>query len=309
MAKYSVKFMGASGYTGKENGQYGDCVMLFDESKKYLILYDCGSEQHADEVLEFMDANDITKVDIILSHNDSDHFDGIPKLIEEDKVGRIFTTLLLKYVNNILEELDDDRRTREATKVRILKLYDNIKELSGCDLKDIYENASELPDGISFMGPDLDTMIKAVSKAVKKDDTSVQIDNETVVNSTSLQIEVAVQGGRKLLLLGDTSVKNVTCDLKEYRYIHLPHHGKLASAEAIFDKIINDKKGNIGNHTFVVSDNTGITNGGSDDLMASKKHKTKEIKNTKKDGSIEFAIKTFASVSIARENYGLCDGL
>lgn len=273
-----------------------------------MLVYDCGSEQHAEKVIEFMNANKITQTDIILSHNDYDHFDGIPKLIEAKKAGRIFTTLLLKYVDEILNELDDDRRKREATKKHILDLYDNIAKLSGSNLKDIYEQESDLPNGISFIGPDLESMIKTVAKAVKKDATSVQIDNETIVNATSLQIAVDVQDGKKLLLLGDTSVKNVTCNLKEYRYIHLPHHGKLASAEAIFDKIKDDKNDNIGNHIFIVSDNTGTTIGGSDALMASPVRKGKDIINTKTDGNIELGVRTYSSVTSARENYGLCFG-
>jgi len=309
MKNYQVKVLGTTGYTGKRNGQYGDCFILYNEAKKKIVVYDCGSEQHAEKVIELMNSKGITKTDIILSHNDLDHFEGIPKLIEEKKVGKIFTTLLLKYVDDILEKLDDDRRTREATKKRILELYDNIATLSGCDLKDIYEDSDELPDGLSCIGPDFDTMITAVSKAVKKDDTSVTIDNETVVNSTSLQISVPVQGGKKLLLLGDTSVSNVTCSLKEYRYVHLPHHGKLASAEAIFDKIDTEDDGNSGIHTYIVSDNTGTTNGGSDDLMKSTLLiKGKNIRNTKTAGTIPLGVTVHVNVDSAREQYGLCFG-
>ena len=308
MAEYKVNFLGTAGYEGIENEQYGDCVALVNEAKKHMVIYDCGSEQHAEKIIEFMNAKKITTTDIILSHNDSDHFDGIPKLIAEGKVGKIFTTLLLKYVDDILDKLDN-RHTRKATKEHILDLYSNIAQLSGSDLKDIYEHGAELPAGISFIGPDLDSMMTAVAKAVKNRDTSKQIDGETIVNATSLQIAVDVLGGRKLLLLGDTSVKNVTCNLKDYRYIHLPHHGKLTSAEAIFDKISADKSDNIGNHTFIISDNTGTTIGGSDALMASAIRKGKDIKNTKTDGNIEFGVRIYSTASSARDNYGLCFGL
>ena len=61
---------------------------------------------------------DLKKTDVILSHNDSDHFSGIPKLIEAGKVGAIFTTLLLKeeHIDKIYEKLDDTRRTEDGTK-------------------------------------------------------------------------------------------------------------------------------------------------------------------------------------------------
>ena len=91
---YEVKILGTDGYEGKENGWYGDCIIIYNASSSKMIVYDCGSEQHAERVIEFMGDNKITQTDVILSHNDSDHFDGIPKLIENGKVGKIFTTPL-----------------------------------------------------------------------------------------------------------------------------------------------------------------------------------------------------------------------
>lgn len=308
MSKFKVKVLGVTDYESKDSN-HGDCFAIYNQATKKMIVYDCGSEQHAEAIIKLMNDKGIKKTDIILSHNDGDHFDGIPKLIEEDKVDRIFTTLLLKYVDDILEMLDDDRRTRKATKERILELYDNIAQLSGTALKDIYEDSLELPIGINFIGPEKDTMIEAVSKAVKKDDTSIQIDNETIVNSTSLQISVEVKDGTKLLLLGDTSVKNVLCDLKEYKYIHLPHHGKLASAEDIFEIITNDPHDSFTDHTFIVSDNTGNSNGGSDALMSSSARKGKTIKNTKISGALELKKPVYQTNEKAREHYGLCFGL
>ena len=64
--------------------------------------------------------------------------------------------------------------------------------------------------------------------------------------------------------------------LEAYDFIQLPHHGKPALADEIFERA--DDNIDI---TYVVSDNTGNSNGGSDDLNCVG-HK---IKNTK-DGDI-----------------------
>jgi glyoxylase-like metal-dependent hydrolase (beta-lactamase superfamily II) len=302
---FKVKLLGTKGYDGDGVSNHGDCIIIYNEQKKQMIVYDCGSEQHAEKSIEFMEDNGITQADVILSHNDRDHFNGIQKLIDEDKVDRIFTTLLLKYVDEILDILDDKRRTREATKEHILELYDNIAKLSGNNLKDIYEDKDELPEGISFIGPDKETMFEAVAKAIEENDIQTPDGEETVVNATSLQIAISIQDGRKLLLLGDAAVENVTCDVPDYWYVQLPHHGKLASAEAIFDRINDD---DIANHTFLVSDNTGNTNGGSDDLMASSVSKGKEIKNTQ-NGDAEIGISSYATTKSARKDYGICCGI
>ena len=297
MSTYKVSFMGTEGYEGKENGWYGDCVLIYCNNN--LVVYDCGSEQHANKVLEFMQANSIEEMDVILSHNDSDHFDGIPTLIDSGKVRHIFTTLLLKHVDEVLKKLDDGRRNRDSTKKRILELYDNIAQLSGADLKDVYLDALELPEGIKFIAPDKETMLNAVVKAIEENDIHEKDGSETLVNATSLQFGVDVNDGKCLLLLADAAVENVTCDLDVYEYIQLPHHGKLASAEAIFDKI---KASDLSNIVFIVSDNTGSSNGGSDKLIASEDWKGVRIRNTKTDGNVELKYTVHTTFKQAREN-------
>lgn len=57
-----------------------------------LVVFDCGCEEHADRVEEYMRNNGYDKTKVVLSHNDSDHFDGIPygKRRNTYKTGRIF---------------------------------------------------------------------------------------------------------------------------------------------------------------------------------------------------------------------------
>jgi len=283
---YKVEFLGTEGYEGKENGWYGDGIVVYNENSKQMMAYDCGSEQHADRIIDIMKTKGFTKTDIILSHNDKDHFEGIPRLIESGKVGKIFTTLLLRseHLDEILDRLDNKKRTREATKKRILKLYDNIAELTGNDLKDVYLDEIELPEGITFIGPSKDVMLDAVVKAIENDDLTVQEGDETLVNATSLQFAIKIEDGKDLLLLADASFDNIICDLTEYNYIQLPHHGKLVTAEQIFYEIGVD---NLLDHEFIVSDNTGSSNGGSDELMSAKKWKGKVIIKNTIDGDIK----------------------
>lgn len=261
---------------------YGDCFLFIDNGQA--TVYDCGSEEHAKEVIKMLDKYSIKKATVILSHNDSDHFDGIPHLIDQGYVDKLFTNLLLKYKDDILEEIDDGRRNRESIGNAIVEVYDNIASLSGIvELRDVYENSDELPNHFTFIGPTFEYMIKAVAKNLdsRQSDT---IDKETIVNATSVQIQLDISD-KKLLLTGDGTPDAIPddVDLSLFQYIQLPHHGKYMHASEIFDRA-----GNNFFNVFLVSDNTGNSNGGSDELMNNRKgHR---IQNTKIDGDIKIDV-------------------
>lgn len=82
---------------------------------------------------------------------------------------------------------------------------------------------------------------------------------ETIVNAVSTQVKVIV-GTKNLLLCGDSSYEAIKNKLSGFSLIQLPHHGKKEQADRIFEQ-----KGSVG-ITYYVSDNTGNSNGGSDDL-------------------------------------------
>ena len=168
--------LSAKHYENAETTNYGDCILINTGTELY--IYDCGSSKHAEEVIQYMDKNGYEKATLILSHNDSDHFDGIPTLIANDRISSIRTTLLLKYVDEILERIDDKRRNRDTVKQEILEKYDNIATLSGCNLEDIYECGFSLTDEISIVGPDFDYMLDTVAKHLdgREGDT---VDGET----------------------------------------------------------------------------------------------------------------------------------
>lgn len=263
---------------------YGDCFVFIDG--KTAIVYDCGSVEHGMKVIDLLNEYDIDKATVILSHNDDDHFEGIPYLISNERVDKLFTVLLLKYKDDLLDAIDDGRINRDSLSRKIQELYDNIASLSGTvKLRDVYEDADELPSQVNFIGPDFDYMIEAAAKGLdnREGDT---IDGETITNAASVQIELKM-GTSKVLLTGDCSPEAFpeSLVLNSYQYIQLPHHGKPSLAEKIFDETYPD----IG-VTYIVSDNKGNSNGGSDDLDCT----GHVVKNTK-DGPIEINERSYST--------------
>lgn len=270
-----VRILSSKGYEDKSK-DYGDCIII--DNGKEIVVYDCGSEEHANEVMKYMDSRKIEKVKIILSHNDDDHFNGIPILLENEKVSEIYTVLLLKYKDELLDRIDDKRKNRGSIGRQLKEIYSNISDLSGNNLINV-EVGTEVAEDIEIVGQDEDYMLDAVAKGLdsREGDT---IDGETIANATSIQVSVKL-GSKKLLLSGDSTFESMKSKVKDYNIIQLPHHGKLYQAEKIFDLMYT--KNNI---IYVVSDNTGDTNGGSDDLDT-KGHNVKNTKNT--SGYIELS--------------------
>ena len=165
---------------------YGDCILIDDG--KELVLYDCGSEEMANRVIEYMNKNGYSKVKVVLSHNDSDHYRGLEKLALENMIESVVTLLLLKHVEEILNVLDDKRRTREGLKKKIKEDFDNIAKLSGQNLIDVFDN-KDITSLIRVVGPDKQYVIDAVAKKVDESESD-NIDSETIMNAVSLQVEI-----------------------------------------------------------------------------------------------------------------------
>lgn len=280
-----ILILSSKGYKNSETTNYGDCILINTGSE--LIIYDCGHERHAEEVINYMKKNGYQKAKFILSHNDEDHFNGLPKLLEEDKISVILTTLLLKYKDEILDAIDDKRKTRDSVARDILNLYSNIAKLSGEPLEDIYEHPEALCSEVSIVGPDFDYMIDTVAKRLDGREGDTQ-DGETAVNATSIQVKVKI-GTHTLLLCGDSSFVPIEDKVRNYDAVQLPHHGKVKQAQKIFDK-----KSDQIHSVYVVSDNTGNSNGGSDDLDTT----GHRVYNTKKNGNIVINASTFNPYSI-----------
>lgn len=276
-----VKILSSKNYENQDIN-YGDCILIDTGNK--VIIYDCGSEEHAKRVVKYLDDNSYEKVYVILSHNDSDHYDGLKYLIEQNKVYSITTILLLKHIDDILDEINDGRRTRNSIKKAISDYFDNIYSLSGNNLIDSMDDSYSIDPCINFVGPNYDYLLDAVSKALNNNESD-NIDMETIVNSISVQVEIIIDN-HKMLLTGDASFNALEDKITEYDAIQLPHHGKYAQAEKIFDK--NEGRESV---IYVVSDNTGSSNGGSDELMDDNCI-GKIIKNTQ-NGDVEITDSSF----------------
>ena len=252
-----IIILGAQNYEAPKHSNYGDCILINTGSE--LIIYDCGSKEHAETVMSYMKKNNFTQAKLILSHNDSDHFNGIPTLLENNKLSSIRTVLLLKYKDDILKRIDDKRKTRESVSKQILEKYDNIAKLSGENLEDIYESPSSITTEVSIVGPNKDYMLDTVAKRLDGREGNT-VDGETAVNATSIQLSITLNS-HKILLCGDCSFAAIEDKINNYGVIQLPHHGKSVQATKIFEA-----KSNSIDDIYIVSDNTGGSNGGSDDL-------------------------------------------
>ncbi|MBE7071358.1 MAG: hypothetical protein E7383_01185 [Ruminococcaceae bacterium] len=250
-----VTFLSAKGY-GNPCKNYGDCILI--DSGSDIVIYDCGCKEHAQRAEIYMQRHNYRKASIVLSHDDSDHFDGIEYLIEHGLINKVYTLLLLKYKNELLDLIDDKRRTRESVAKRIEELYDHIYSLSGkVELKDIFTDINVSQD-ITIVGPNKEYALAAVAKNIDSRETDI-IDKETIANAVSTQLSVVIDKNHNLLLTGDSSFKSIEEAIKTHKIIQLPHHGKLDQAESIFALKDNST-------IYYVSDNTGDSNGGSDDL-------------------------------------------
>lgn len=251
-----VTFLSSKNYSDPSKNN-GDCIIIDNGVEP--VIYDCGCEEHAKRVVEHIDNHGYKKAKLVLSHNDADHFDGIPYLIEHGAVSEVYTLLLLKYKDELLDKIHDKRRTRDSIANIIAEIYSNIYSLSEkVTLKDIFTDTT-VAAGITIPGPEKEYSLEAVAKRIDSRESD-NIDKETIVNAVSTQLSVDFGSCRRLLLTGDSSFAAIETSVKGHPAIQLPHHGKLAQAEEIFAVKNNST-------IYYVSDNTGDSNGGSGKLI------------------------------------------
>lgn len=251
-----IKILSSKDYS-PQGPNYGDCILI--DNGTALVVYDCGCEEHAKQVESHMEANGYSQAIAILSHNDADHFDGIPYLVERKLVSKVYTHLFLQHKDKILKLLDDGRVTDKSVGERIKKVYDNIASLSGkVKLVDALKGHTVI-SGVAIVGPDEEYALNTITKAL---DSSAgdSIDAESVINAASIQVSVDI-GTIKVLLCGDASFESIKDKLSDYSVIQLPHHGKPATADKIFAEKIGKNQ-----TIYLVSDNTGNSKGGSKEL-------------------------------------------
>lgn len=264
-----MKLKALSHYDGDMDTRFGDCILLYDSST--LIVYDCGHKRHAQEVETFLQSNQmISQVNIVISHNDSDHTDGVVDLMDylhrHSYAVSVYSSLYLKSARAVKDLLDDGRRTLPATKEHILETFDKIRDIIlaaqeyGFEVNDAAVNTKV--SNATIVGPTEDEFVQVVAKAIA-DDTVTRIEGETVMNAASVQLKCKLDNAQTILLCGDAT-PNFLKSLDIYDVIQLPHHGKLDNAEEIFGELKDPYK-----KEYLISDNTGsgATSGGSDALV------------------------------------------
>lgn len=266
-----MKLLALSHYDNDTDTRFGDCILVFDTFN--LIVYDCGHIKHSEYVMSFLKEHcEIWNVHIVVSHNDSDHTAGICDLLDRLHDQHRFTVqvyahLYLKHVDEILNEIDDGRRSRERLKECLLEEFNHIREIIETAQRHnilIVEALSKTAVATgSIVGPSKEEFIKVAARAVDNRASNI-IEEETVMNAASVQLRCDIDNYRHTLLCGDAAPSFLR-DLNEYEIIQLPHHGKLADAKEIFEQL----KGDAYKKVFLVSDNTGSskTSGGSDELI------------------------------------------
>lgn len=274
-----IKFLSSKDYENKASN-CGDCIIITSGAK--MIVYDCGCEEHANRVISEMDRLGIKKIIGVLSHNDRDHFDGFMKLKDLGKIDSIYTICALKHVDDILLEINDSRYSRDSVKNKITEIFDNIHELSGV-IEDIYDSNNNLlfndiANGIKLVAPKYDYAIKTIARAIKNSEPNT-IDGDSVMNAASVCLKI--KDNNSMLLTGDSTFENIKDNLEKVDYIQLPHHGRSAQLDDILEYYDDEDE----NPVYLISDNTGDSNGGLD----KRKLKYKQSKDTR-SGDFEISL-------------------
>jgi hypothetical protein len=288
-----MKLKALSHYDGDLDTRFGDCILLYDNTS--LVVYDCGHSKHAEAVEAFLKSNSlISQVHIVVSHNDSDHTDGVCGLLDWLNVQGKFTVCVythqyLKHVDTILDKIDDGRRNRDSLKRSLLAEFDNIKKViesaQACGFTTVEALKGTSVGNCTIVGPTIDEFTDVAAKAVDS-----RVDNnigeghaeETVMNAASVQLECKLDNAETILLCGDASPLYLH-DLNSYNIIQLPHHGQLDDAQAIFEELDDPYT-----RKYLISDNTGsgATSGGSDKLVQYMKDEKYNPALNTKDGVV-----------------------
>ena len=169
-----MKLKALSHYDSDTDTRFGDCILLYDTQS--VIVYDCGHSKHAEAVESFLENNlNITTVNIVVSHNDSDHTDGACELLDwlynhDIYTVKVFSHQYLKHVDTILDKINDGRRKRERLKQALLDEFDNIKNIIETAQKYDFPTIEALQGtsvgGCTIVGPTVDEFTDVAAKAV-----------------------------------------------------------------------------------------------------------------------------------------------
>ena len=176
-------------------------------SDNHVTLIDTGLDKKADRLVDFLNEQGVTKIDeMIITHFHKDHVGGADHVLENFKVGKVYTTFRTKESDDISEYLQAMKKKRLKEKV-VTKVT-------------TYE-----ADGVTYT-------IYPPGKMKY---------NERTTNNSSLVIKVTL-GDYSMLFAGDAQEERIdellqTPDL-ECTILKVPHHGRYEeNSEAFIDYV------------------------------------------------------------------------
>ena len=204
--------------------RYGDCILIIFNNQ--MLVYDCGSKEHALRVVKEMNKLGIKKINGVLSHNDSDHVEGFKTLIQLGKINTIYTICALKHKNTIYKKMNNKRYSIDNLATHITDSYDNIAELSG-HLTDIYTSSNTLIDteifpNVKIVSPSYDYATDTIAKDINSYQSNSK-DGDTVKNAPCVCLKIEYRN-ESLLLTGDSTFVNIEQHLDGLTYIQCPRH-------------------------------------------------------------------------------------
>lgn len=293
-----MKLKALSHYNGDTDTRFGDCIMISNSTQ--LIVYDCGHEKHAEAVGDFLRNNtSVKEVHIVVSHNDSDHTDGIIPLMDylasEGYETTVYTSLYLKHASKVEKLLDDGRRNKKSICDHILEIFCNVAEIVekaqeyGFSVKDANKGVTLATAEI--VGPLEDEFVEVVAKAIEEDGTGT-INGENVMNAASVQLKFTLDNQDKVLLCGDAAPQYLK-NLNSYDVIQFPHHGQYKDGVEILDCLGDESY----SKEYLISDNTGSgkTSGGSGELVDYMKEENYKTAYNTLNGVVSLPIQSTAS--------------
>ncbi len=102
--------------------EIGQADAIIMRTENHNIMVDCGEKNDGDEIVEFLQNNDITNIDcLFITHFDKDHVGGFPKLAKSIPINKIYVPNYIgnnkeyeKYLN-ISKNLDTVTLTKDST--------------------------------------------------------------------------------------------------------------------------------------------------------------------------------------------------
>lgn len=169
-----------------------DAIIL--RTANHNVIIDCGEKDDGDEILEYLQTNDINTVDyLFITHFDKDHVGGAAKVIEHINIKNIITS---DYEGTNVEYENYIVTAQEKNITPIL----------------LTENISFTLDDVFF------EILPPLKKVYKEGD-----------NDFSLAI-AATHGENTFLFAGDAEAERLTEIIsqtgKTYNFLKVPHHGR-----------------------------------------------------------------------------------